>query len=138
MVVYLSQEWLDECRRLINEDDSLQKAARGKFSATFQHDVTGVPAALGGQDIAFYSIFEDGRSLDIRLGTIYSPEIYLAADYRTWERIHKGEAGMVSSALLGRLEFKVRLLWGMKLGLKYHKMFKMGGVIATIPTDFPG
>jgi len=97
-----------------------------------------VPAALGGQDIAFYSIFEDGRSLDIRLGTIDSPEIYLAADYRTWERIHKGEAGMVSSALLGRLEFKVRLLWGMKLGLKYHKMFKMGDVIATIPTDFPG
>jgi putative sterol carrier protein len=136
MADYMSQAWMDECRQMINSDESVQKATRGTFTLTFQHYVTGVPSELGGKDIPFYSVFDHGQAVEVAIGVIDSPDVTLTADYRAWKKIHTGNTGMVASTLLRRLKVKVKLSRAAVLGWRYRKMFKMTDAIATIPTDF--
>ena len=82
-------------------------------------------------------MFRDGRSVEMALGTIASPEITISGSYATWERIHKGEAGMVGAALTRGLKVKTSWLKGAVLAARYRGLFKMNDVIASIPTEFP-
>jgi hypothetical protein len=132
-VTYLSQEWLDECRRRFNSSAAMRRAARGSLSITFQHRVTGVP---GGPDVDFYSVFREGKSEAMSLGVIEAPEVFISADYATWKKIHTAEEGMVPAFLKRDLHVKTRWPRGAWLGLKHFGLFRMSEIIASIPTDY--
>jgi hypothetical protein len=60
MAKYLTQEWLDESRKLA-EDQPVRPGATAKM----QYVVTGAPE---GEDIKYYWVLEDGKLLDSQLG----------------------------------------------------------------------
>ena len=64
MSKYLSQEWLDECRKLA-EDQPVRPGATAKM----QYVVTGGPEG----DVKYYWVLEDGKLLDRSSGRPPTP-----------------------------------------------------------------
>lgn len=135
MALYLSQEWLDEARETLDGSEVFVKVARGTLTATFQHYVTEVPAGAGGEDLAFWSEFQQGRCVDVRLGELSSPDVTLTAPYSLWKRFHAGEVGLAVALLSLDLEVKTRLSTALSLA-PYWRLYWMNKILSTVPTRY--
>lgn len=95
MTKWLTQEWLDESRRLAQDQPE-----RPGASARMQYVVTGGP----GGDIEYYWVLEDGRLADSRLGRLPDAEVTLTTGYEDAVRIQKGELDPNTAFMQGRVK----------------------------------
>lgn len=94
MAKYLSQEWLDEGRKLAESQPE-----RPGASARMQYVVTGGPEG----DIKYYWILEEGKLVDSRLGEIDDADFTLTLSYADSVAIQKGELDPTTAFMQGRI-----------------------------------
>jgi hypothetical protein len=95
MTKWLTQEWLDESRRLAQSQPE-----RPGASARMQYVVTGGPEG----DIEYYWVLEDGRLVDSRLGRLADAEVTLTTGYEDAVRIQKSELDPNTAFMQGRVK----------------------------------
>jgi putative sterol carrier protein len=92
---YLTQEWLDEYRRL-----GADQPERPGASARIQYVIDGP------EEIQYYSIFEDGRVVSSALGELDDPDAVLTMSYEDSVRIQRGELDPNAAFSGGRIGFE--------------------------------
>lgn len=135
-LLYLSGEWLKECKRALDSSELVEEAGNGKFTASFQHHVTGLPDEYGDERMSFYSVFRQGKCEVVHFGVMESPDFTFTGDYSAWRAIHTGQKGIVASVLVRRLKMRANPFRAVCAGLRYRKMLRMNEVIASVPTRF--
>jgi putative sterol carrier protein len=91
---YLTQEWLDEYRRLAGDQPE-----RPGATARIQYVIEGT------HEIHYYVEFEDGRVVSSRLGDHPSPDVTLSMSYEDSTGIEKGELDPNQAFNQGRIGF---------------------------------
>jgi putative sterol carrier protein len=126
MYKYLSKEWLECGRQLINQDEEFKKLA-GTFSATFYHEV------LDRQELNYVSVFKNGHCQDVYLGSIENPTFKISAKYEDWVALHRGDANIINLVIQGRINFEGNLNGKMD----YNRLVvSMMSIFPKIPTIF--
>lgn len=92
---WLTQDWLDESRRLAEDQPE-----RPGASARIQYVVTGGPEG----DVSYYWVVEDGHLRENRLGTLADAEVTLTETYDDALAIQTGELDMNGAFLQGRVK----------------------------------
>lgn len=95
MPKFLTQEWLDEQKRLAESQPE-----RPGASARMQYVVTGAPEG----DIDYYWVLEDGKLLEANVGELDDAEVTLT---QTWEdavEIQKGTLDVNAAFMQGRVK----------------------------------
>jgi putative sterol carrier protein len=95
MAKWLTQEWLDEGRKLAEGQPE-----RPGASARLQYVVTGAPDG----DIRYYWVLENGKLLESKLGELPDPEVTLTQSYEDAMRIQKGELDANAAFMQGRIK----------------------------------
>jgi predicted lipid carrier protein YhbT len=95
MAKWLSQEWLDEGKRL-----SESQPERPGASARMQYVVTGSP----GGDVKYYWVLENGKLLESQIGELPDVEVTLTQSYEDAMRIQKGELDANAAFMQGRVK----------------------------------
>ncbi|MDA8391707.1 MAG: SCP2 sterol-binding domain-containing protein [Actinomycetota bacterium] len=95
MVAWLSQEWLDETRRLTASHPPVPGA-----SATIQYVVSGGP----GGDVEYYWVLTDGRLEAAALGRLDAPELTMSQSREDAMEIQKGALDPSAAYMQGRLK----------------------------------
>jgi alkyl sulfatase BDS1-like metallo-beta-lactamase superfamily hydrolase len=95
MPKWLSQEWLDEARKLAESQPE-----RPGASARMQYVVTGSPDG----DIKYYWVLENGKLLESQLGEMPDPEVTLTQSYEDAQKIQKGELDANAAFMQGRVK----------------------------------
>jgi alkyl sulfatase BDS1-like metallo-beta-lactamase superfamily hydrolase len=95
MAKYLSQEWMDESRKLA-EDQPVRPGA----TARIQYAVTGGPDG----DIKYYWALEDGKLLDSQLGDIDDSDFVLTMSFDDSVKVQKGELDPNAAFMQGRMK----------------------------------
>jgi putative sterol carrier protein len=95
MAKYLTQEWLDEARKLA-EDQPVRPGA----TARIQYHTTGGPEG----DVRYYWILEDGKLLDSQLGDIPDADFTLTMTYEDASKVQKGELDPNAAFMQGRMK----------------------------------
>ena len=95
MPKWLSQEWLDEARKLAESQPE-----RPGASARMQYVVTGGPDG----DIKYYWVLENGKLLESQLGEMPDPEVTLTQSYEDALKIQKGELDANAAFMQGRVK----------------------------------
>ena len=95
MAKYLSQEWLDESRKLA-EDQPVRPGATAKM----QYVVTGGPEG----DIKYYWVLENGKLQESQLGEMPDPEVTLTQSYEDAKKIQLGELDANAAFMQGRMK----------------------------------
>src|SRR5205807_7144259 len=93
MSKYLSQEWLDEGRKLA-EDQPVRPGATAKM----QYVVTGGPDG----DIKYYWVLEDGKLLESQLGEIADGDFTLTMTFDDANKVHTGQPDPHPAFMEGR------------------------------------
>jgi SCP-2 sterol transfer family len=93
MPKYLSQEWLDEGRKLAESQPD-----RPGASARMQYVVTGGPDG----DIKYYWVLENGKLLESKLGEISDADFTLTLTYDDSVKVQKGELDANAAFMQGR------------------------------------
>ena len=96
MAKYLSQEWLDEGRKLAESQPE-----RPGATARMQYVVTGAP---GGEDIKYYWVLENGKLLESKVGEIPDADFTLSLTYDDSTKIQKGELDANAAFMQGRMK----------------------------------
>jgi alkyl sulfatase BDS1-like metallo-beta-lactamase superfamily hydrolase len=96
MAKYLTQEWLDESRKLA-EDQPVRPGATAKM----QYAVTGAPE---GEDIKYYWVLEDGKLLDSQLGEAADADFTLTMSYEDAKKVQQGELDPNAAFMQGRMK----------------------------------
>ena len=96
MAKYLTQEWLDESRKLA-EDQPVRPGATAKM----QYVVTGAPE---GEDIKYYWVLEDGKLLDSQLGEAADADFTLTMSYDDAKKVQQGELDPNAAFMQGRMK----------------------------------
>ena len=96
MAKYLSQEWLDESRKLA-EDQPVRPGATAKM----QYVVTGAPE---GEDIKYYWVLEDGKLLESQLGEAADADFTLTMSYEDARKVQQGELDPNAAFMQGRMK----------------------------------
>ena len=96
MAKYLTQEWLDESRKLA-EDQPVRPGATAKM----QYVVTGAPE---GEDIKYYWVLEDGKLLDSQLGEAADSDFTLTMSYDDAKKVQQGELDPNAAFMQGRMK----------------------------------
>ena len=91
---WLTQEWLDEQRRL-----AADQPERPGATARMQYVVTNGPAG----EIRYYWVLEDGRLLESSLGDLDDKELTLTQSYEDALAIQKGELDEQNAFMQGRI-----------------------------------
>jgi alkyl sulfatase BDS1-like metallo-beta-lactamase superfamily hydrolase len=91
----LSQEWLDESKKLAEGQPE-----RPGASARMQYVVTGGPDG----DIKYYWILENGKLQESKLGEMPDPEVTLTQSYEDAMKIQKGELDANAAFMQGRVK----------------------------------
>lgn len=104
MARYLTQQWLDERRRLWSE-----MPERPHASARIQYEVTGDRPAQ------YWVTFVDGRIEASETGRLETPEIVLTFDYADGVQMEKGDIDANDALRQGIIKFAgdMRILMGM-------------------------
>lgn len=95
MPKWLSQEWLDESKKLADGQPE-----RPGASARMQYVVTG--GADG--DIKYYWILENGKLLESQLGELPDAEVTLTQSYEDAKKIQDGELDANAAFMQGRVK----------------------------------
>jgi putative sterol carrier protein len=95
MAKYLTQEWLDEARKLA-EDQPVRPGATAKI----QYHTTGGPEG----DVRYYWILEDGKLLDSQLGDVDDADFTLTMTYEDAAKVQKGELDANAAFMQGRMK----------------------------------
>ena len=95
MAKYLTQEWLDEARKLA-EDQPVRPGATAKI----QYHTTGGPEG----DVRYYWILEDGKLLESQLGDIPDADFTLTMTYEDASKVQKGELDPNAAFMQGRMK----------------------------------
>jgi putative sterol carrier protein len=95
MSKWLTQEWLDETRKMAEGQPE-----RPGASATMQYVVTGGPDG----DVQYYWILENGKLKESKLGTLPDAEVTLTQTYEDAMKIQKGELDANAAFMQGRVK----------------------------------
>ncbi|MDA8380915.1 MAG: SCP2 sterol-binding domain-containing protein [Actinomycetota bacterium] len=95
MAKWLTQEWLDESRKLAETQPE-----RPGASARMQYVVTGGPDG----DIRYYWVLVDGKLLESAVGDLADAEVTLSQSYEDARRIQKGELDANAAFMQGRVK----------------------------------
>ena len=95
MPKWLSQEWLDESKKLAESQPE-----RPGASARMQYVVTGGPDG----DIKYYWVLENGKLLESQLGELPDAEVTLTQTYDDAMKIQKGELDANAAFMQGRVK----------------------------------
>ncbi|PZS19627.1 MAG: hypothetical protein DLM54_06610 [Acidimicrobiales bacterium] len=95
MVKWLTQEWLDEFKRLAQSQPE-----RPGASARMQYVVTGGPDG----EVRYYWDLENGKLLDTRLGDLPDSEVVLTQSYEDALKIQKGDLDPNAAFMQGRVK----------------------------------
>ena len=95
MPKWLTQEWLDETRKL-----GESQPERPGASARMQYVITGGPDG----DIKYYWVLENGKLLESQLGEMPDPEVTLTQTYEDAMKIQKGELDANAAFMQGRIK----------------------------------
>ena len=95
MAKYLSQEWMDEGRKLAESQPE-----RPGASARMQYVVTGAPDG----DIKYYWVLENGKLLESQLGEISDADFTLTQSYDDSVKVQKGELDANAAFMQGRVK----------------------------------
>lgn len=95
MAKYLSQEWLDEGRKLAESQPE-----RPGATARMQYVVTGGPDG----DVRYYWVLESGKLLESQLGEITDADFTLTQSYEDSAKVQKGELDANAAFMQGRVK----------------------------------
>jgi len=95
MPKWLSQEWLDESKKLAESQPE-----RPGASARMQYVVTGGPDG----DIKYYWVLENGKLQESQLGEMSDPEVTLTQSYDDAKKIQQGELDANAAFMQGRVK----------------------------------
>ncbi|MGH9001340.1 MAG: SCP2 sterol-binding domain-containing protein [Acidimicrobiia bacterium] len=95
MPKYLSQEWLDESRKLAES-----QPVRPGATATIQYHTTGAPEG----DVKYYWKLEDGKLLDSQLGETAEADFTLTMTYDDAVKVQKGELDPNAAFMQGKMK----------------------------------
>lgn len=95
MSKWLSQEWLDETRKMAESQPD-----RPGASARMQYIVTGGPEG----DIKYYWVLENGKILESQLGELADAEVTLTQSYDDAKKIQTGELDASAAFMQGRVK----------------------------------
>jgi predicted lipid carrier protein YhbT len=95
MAKWLTQEWLDETRKMAESQPE-----RPGASARMQYVVTGGPEG----EIKYYWVLENGKLLDSQLGEMPDPEVTMTETYEDAMKIQKGELDPNAAFMQGRIK----------------------------------
>jgi len=95
MPKWLTQEWLDESKKL-----GESQPERPGASARMQYVVTGGPDG----DVKYYWVLENGKLLESQLGEMPDPEVTLTQTYEDAMKIQKGELDANAAFMQGRIK----------------------------------
>lgn len=98
MATYLTQEWLDECRRL-----AAGLPQRPGATARIQYVIRSLEP--GGRDIAYHVIFQDGRIVSSALGVLDDPDVVLTMGHDESVGVQKGELDANALFSSGAIDF---------------------------------
>ncbi|HLF99858.1 MAG TPA: SCP2 sterol-binding domain-containing protein [Acidimicrobiia bacterium] len=96
MAKYLTQEWLDESKRLAEDQPE-----RPGASARMQYVVTGVPNE---GDVSYYWILEDGKILESTVGVLADADFTITTTYDDSKKIQDGELDANAAFMQGRMK----------------------------------
>jgi putative sterol carrier protein len=92
---YLTQEWLDEFRRLAHD-----QPARPGTSVKVQYHTTGGPHG----DVAYYWVIQDGKILEAQLGEMADADFTISQEYDDAGRIQRGELDATTAFMQGKMK----------------------------------
>ena len=95
MAKYLSQEWLDEGRKLAQEFPE-----RPGATARMQFAVTGAPDG----DVRYYQVLENGKILESTLGEDANADFTMTSSFDDSVKIQKGELDANAAFMQGRMK----------------------------------
>ena len=95
MSKWLSQEWLDETRKMAEGQPE-----RAGASARMQYVVTGGPDG----DIEYYWVLENGKIIESQLGHLDDAEVTLTTGYADALKIQKGELDANAAFMQGKVK----------------------------------
>jgi alkyl sulfatase BDS1-like metallo-beta-lactamase superfamily hydrolase len=95
MSKYLTQEWLDETRKLAEDQPE-----RPGASTRMQYVVTGGPQG----DIKYYWVLENGKLIDSQIGELPDAEITMTLSYDDSVKVQKGELDANAAFMQGRMK----------------------------------
>jgi predicted lipid carrier protein YhbT len=95
MVRFLSQEWLDELRRLATDQPE-----RPGADARVQYVVTGGPDG----DVRYWWRIEHGQLVDAQLGMIDDPDVTLTMSHGDAVAVQRGELDANAAFMQGRMK----------------------------------
>ncbi|MGI8685453.1 MAG: SCP2 sterol-binding domain-containing protein [Acidimicrobiales bacterium] len=96
MAKFLSQEWLDETRKMADGQPERMGA-----SARLQYVLNGAP---DGGDVKYYWVIVDGKLLESGLGELDDAEITLTLSHADATLIQKGELDSNAAFMQGRVK----------------------------------
>jgi len=95
MPKWLTQEWLDEERRLAESQPE-----RPGASSRMQYVVTGGPDG----EVRYYWILENGKLLDSQMGELSDAEVTLTTNYDDAMKVQQGELDANAAFMQGRIK----------------------------------
>jgi predicted lipid carrier protein YhbT len=95
MAKYLTQEWLDEARKLAESQPE-----RPGASVRMQYVVTNAPSG----EIKYYWVLENGKLLESQLGELPDAEVTLTQTYEDAVKVQKGELDANTAFMQGRVK----------------------------------
>jgi alkyl sulfatase BDS1-like metallo-beta-lactamase superfamily hydrolase len=95
MSKWLSQEWLDESKKLADTQPE-----RPGASARMQYIVTGGPDG----DVHYYWVLENGKLLESQLGDLPDAEVTMTQTYDDAKKIQTGDLDANAAFMQGRIK----------------------------------
>jgi putative sterol carrier protein len=95
MAKWLTQEWLDETRKMAESQPE-----RPGASARMQYVVTGAPDG----DVKYYWVLENGKLLESNVGELADAEVTMTQTYEDAQKIQKGELDANAAFMQGRIK----------------------------------
>jgi putative sterol carrier protein len=95
MSKWLTQEWLDETRKMAESQPE-----RPGASARMQYVVTGAPDG----DVKYYWVLENGKLLESKVGELPDAEVTMTQTYEDAQKIQKGELDANAAFMQGRIK----------------------------------
>ena len=95
MPKWLSQEWLDEQRRLAEDQPE-----RPGATARMQYVIKGGPDG----DVPYYWVLEDGKLQEAKLGSIDDAELTLTLNWADAEMVQRGQLDEQAAFMQGKVK----------------------------------